>query len=213
MLRLIAELLAFPLYPPKPKPRRGDETSRGFGASHEGRSLQKGPSTNTIIHFWQPHVRAVVSPWPTSLVRITTVAALVGALVERDAGGSARHVSGRRHDPRRDARACEYAHHEDDHAYSRLRRPACPFGIERRSHFVGSGTRASVEGARPSRASTPPGRSNRPPLTLAPEMKQDSGSDRPTRAGTRKTGCAARRSVGEIGRQHISRLLSAHNRA
>ena len=57
----------FPLYPPKPKPQRGDETSRGFGASHEGRSLQKGPSTNTIIHFWRPHVRAVVSPWLTSL--------------------------------------------------------------------------------------------------------------------------------------------------
>jgi hypothetical protein len=32
------------------------------------------------------------------LVRITTVAVLVGALVERGAGGSARHVSGRRHD-------------------------------------------------------------------------------------------------------------------
>jgi hypothetical protein len=29
--------------------------------------LQKGPSTNTIVHFWQPHVRAVVSPWLTSL--------------------------------------------------------------------------------------------------------------------------------------------------
>jgi hypothetical protein len=57
----------FPLHPPKPKPRRGDETSRGFGASHEGRSLQKGPSTDTIIHFWQPHVRAVVSPWLASL--------------------------------------------------------------------------------------------------------------------------------------------------
>ena len=68
MLRLIADLLAFRLYPPKPKPQRGDETSRGFGASHEGRSLQKGPSTNTIIiHFWQPHVQAVVSSWLTSL--------------------------------------------------------------------------------------------------------------------------------------------------
>ena len=54
-------------YPPKPKPQRGDETSRGFGASHEGRSLQKGPSTNTIIHFGSLDVRAVDLPWLTSL--------------------------------------------------------------------------------------------------------------------------------------------------
>ena len=55
------------LYPPKPKPQRGDETSRGFSASHEGRSLQKGPSTNTIIHFGSLDVRAADLPWLTSL--------------------------------------------------------------------------------------------------------------------------------------------------
>jgi hypothetical protein len=37
------------------------------------------------------------------LVGITTVAVLVGALVKRDAGGSPRHISGRRHDPHRGA--------------------------------------------------------------------------------------------------------------
>ena len=51
----------------KPKPQPGEQPSRGFGASHEGRSLQKGPSTNTNIHFWRSQVRPVVSPWLTSL--------------------------------------------------------------------------------------------------------------------------------------------------
>ena len=49
----------------KPKPQPGEQPSRGFGASHEGRSLQKGPSTNTNIHFWRSQVRPVVSPWLT----------------------------------------------------------------------------------------------------------------------------------------------------
>jgi hypothetical protein len=44
----------------------------GALALHEGRSLQKGPSTNTIIHFWRPRVRAVVSPWLTSLSKVAS---------------------------------------------------------------------------------------------------------------------------------------------
>src|ERR1700720_4535485 len=40
------------------------------------------------------------------------------------------HFSGRRHEPHRDARACEHACHEDDHAYGRLRRLAWPFAVE-----------------------------------------------------------------------------------
>jgi hypothetical protein len=41
------------------------------------------------------------------LVGITKGAVLVGARVERDAGGSPRHILGRRHDPHRGARAGE----------------------------------------------------------------------------------------------------------
>jgi hypothetical protein len=44
---------------------------------------------------------------------------------------SSHYVSGRRHEPHRDARACEHAQHEDDHAYGRLRRLAWPFAAER----------------------------------------------------------------------------------
>jgi hypothetical protein len=137
------------------KPRRGDQRrfTRGSvlaeGTEHEhhhpfftrGSVLAEGTEHEHHHPFLAASRSGRGFTMADLLVRITTVAVLVGALVERDAGGSARHVSGRRHDPHRDARACEYAQHEDDHAYGHLRLPAWPFGIERRSHFVGSGTR------------------------------------------------------------------------
>jgi hypothetical protein len=86
------------------KPRRGDQ--RRFT---RGSVLAEGTEHEHHHPFLAASRSGRGFTMADLLVRITTVAVLVGALVERDAGGSPRHVSGRRHDPHRDARACEYA--------------------------------------------------------------------------------------------------------
>jgi hypothetical protein len=130
-----------------PKPQSGGYVRLGLWCWPA--SLTVGPSTYTNIPLGHAHVRPVVSPWLTSLSGSAPgylpIAGMPVSSTPIAPVFSRRHRavfrSGRRHDPHRDAGACEYAQHEDDHAYGHLRRPAWPFAIERRSHFVGSGTR------------------------------------------------------------------------
>jgi hypothetical protein len=79
--------------PTKPKPQPEEHPVGGFGT--QGAVPAEGPSTNTIIHFWQAHVRAVVSLRPrqaelrafaTSSVETRDVNS-IGSLSRRSAKG------------------------------------------------------------------------------------------------------------------------------